>query len=177
LEDASLIQGCLKNDRKTQFLLYKKYYGFVSGICLRYLRSEPEARETTNDIFLKVFTKISLYQTDKGTFITWLRVLAVRSCLDKIKLSSFHDHIQSLNEESDSVSVPLIESFAVRDILVLLNQLPGKQSIIFNLFIVEGYTHEEIGCLLGISVGNSRWCLSDAKHRLRGMIVQSSDKI
>jgi RNA polymerase sigma factor (sigma-70 family) len=134
---------------------------------MRYLRKEPEARETTNDIFLKVFTKISLYNPSKSAFITWLRILAVNTCLDKMKLSSFQFEVRSLEEDMETAPVYMEDSFTAADILGMINQLPGQQSVIFNLFVVEGFSHEEIGSLLGISPGNSRWYLSDAKKRLR----------
>lgn len=157
--------------------MYKKHYAFVSGICLRYLRKEPEARETTNDIFLKVFTKIPLYNPSKSAFVTWLRTLAVNTCLDKMKLNSFHFETRSLEEDIETGQVSIEDSFTSADILGMINQLPRQQSVIFNLFIVEGYSHEEIGSLLGISVGNSRWYLSDAKKRLRRIFFQPGYKI
>jgi len=177
LEDPLLIQGCLKNDRKAQFQLYKNYFDFVSGICLRYLRSEEEARETTNDIFLKVFTKISLFNPSKGAFSTWLRTLSVHTCLDRMKLGSFRSNLQSLNEEPESYSIPSVESLQLNDMLRLLNELPQRQLAIFNLFVVEGYSHDEIGNMLGISPGNSRWHLSDAKQRLKKMFIQNGHEI
>ncbi|MEJ0080248.1 MAG: sigma-70 family RNA polymerase sigma factor [Puia sp.] len=155
----------------------KKHYAFVSGICLRYLRKEPEARETTNDIFLKVFTKISLYNPSKSAFITWLRTLAVNTCLDKMKLSSFHFEFHTLEEERETSQLSIEDSFTAADILGMINQLPPQQSVIFNLFIVEGFSHEEIASLLDISSGNSRWYLSDAKKRLRRIFTQPGYKI
>ena len=137
LEDAQLIRGCLDNDRKSQFELYKKHYAFVSGICLRYLRKEPEAREATNDIFLKVFSKISLYSPSKSAFITWLRTLTVNTCLDKMKLSSFQFETRSLEEDIDTGSVSIEDSYTTADILGMINRLPGQQSVIFNLFIAS----------------------------------------
>lgn len=107
----------------------------------------------------------------------WLRTLAVRTCLDRIKLVSFQDHFQTLQEDTEFLSFPVDEIFAVKDILSLLNQLPRKQSVIFNLFIVEGYSHDEIGHMLGISAGNARWYLSDAKKRLRTIIIQKGQQI
>ena len=144
---------------------------------MRYLKKEPEARETTNDIFLKVFTKISLYNPAKSVFITWLRILAVNTCLDKMKLSSFQFEVRSLDEDLETATVPVEDSFTAADILGMINQLPGQQSVIFNLFIVEGFSHEEIGALLGISSGNSRWYLSDAKKKLRRIFSQPPYKI
>lgn len=177
MEEAQLIQGCLDNDRKSQFELYKKHYAFVSGICLRYLRKEPDARETTNDVFLKVFTKISLYDPSKSALITWIRTLAVNTCLDKMKLSSFHFEARALEEDMITEVVSVEDSFTATDILGMIHQLPNQQSVVFNLFIVEGFSHEEIGSLLGISAGNSRWYLSDAKKRLRRIFFQPGCKI
>ncbi len=177
LDDLMLIQGCLKNDRKAQFQLYKNYFAFVSGICLRYLRVEQEARESTNDIFLKVFTRISQFNPSKGSFSTWLRTIAVRTCLDKMKLNSFSHFYASLDEETDLFSIPSVEYIELRDMLNLLNDLPPRQLAIFNMFVVEGYSHEEIGDILNISSGNSRWYLNDAKQKLKKIFIQNGHAI
>jgi RNA polymerase sigma factor (sigma-70 family) len=177
LEDPTLIQDCLKNDRKAQFKLYKDYFDFVSGICVRYLGREEEARETTNDIFLKVFTKISLFDPSKGAFSTWLRRLSVNACLDKMKLGSFNDNLQSLREEDEFFHIPSVQFMELDEMLALVNQLPPRLLVVFNLFVVEGYSHEEVGDMLGISAGNSRWHLSDAKQRLKKIFIKNGHEI
>ncbi len=158
-------------------MLYEKYYGFVSGICLRYLKEEALARETVNDIFLKLFTKISLYDAAKASLITWLRTIAVHTCLDKMKLSSFENKILSLDSEAATADFTIDDTHTAENILELMDDLPKRQRAIFNLFIVEGYAHDEIGKMLGISAGNSRWYLNDAKQRIRNALTQTGYKI
>lgn len=177
LDDTKLIQACILNNRKAQFELYRKYYAFVSGICIRYLKEEAVARETVNDIFLKLFTKISAFDITKASFITWLRTIAVHTCLDKMKLSAFENKTLPLDTETIKDELPAAENFTAESILQVLHTLPNRQSAIFNLFIVEGYTHDEIGKMLHISAGNSRWYLNDAKQRVRKALSQTGYKV
>ena len=81
--------------------------------------------------------------------------------------------MQSLDEETESFCIPSIETLELKDMLTLLNELPPRQLAIFNLFVVEGFSHEEIGNMLGISPGNSRWHLSDAKQRLKKLFIKN----
>ena len=176
LADTKLIHACISNNRKAQFELYRKYYAFVSGICLRYLKEEAVARETVNDIFLKLFTKITTFNAAEASFTTWLRTIAVRTCLDKMKPGAFEHRTLPLDTETVTDELPT-EGVITESILQVLHTLPQRQSVIFNLFIVEGYTHEEIGKMLHISAGNSRWYLNDAKQRVRKVLSGTGYKI
>ena len=149
----------------------------MSGICIRYLKEEQLARETVNDIFLKLFTKISMFDASKASFITWLRTMAVHTCIDKMKLSSFENKTLPLDEENEHGSLDIDSSITAEKILEILHALPRRQSVIFNLFIVEGYSHEEIANMLHISAGNSRWYLNDAKQRIRSVLLQTGYKV
>jgi RNA polymerase sigma-70 factor (ECF subfamily) len=174
LQDNSLIQGCKANDRKAQFEFYQKYFAFVSGICLRYLSSAATAREVTNDVFLKLFTKIALFDAARGSIMAWIKTIAVNTCLDKLKLTSFEQFHTELEEKHEAFADAVPEErLTTADLLLFLQKLPEKQSVIFNLFVVEGYSHDEIAAMLHISSGNSRWYVSDAKQRLKKLITAS----
>lgn len=177
MNDNPLIKACAANDRKAQFALYQKHFAFVSGICLRYLKHEGLARETTNDIFLKAFTKIKLFDARKGAFTTWLRTVAVRTCIDKLKLQSFENLSQPLTEENTATEIAHETLQTTADVLKILQAIPEKQSTIFNLFVVEGYSHDEIGKMLGISPGNSRWYLSDAKQKIKKIMIETGYQV
>ena len=173
MDEALLIQACVANDRKAQFALYQKYFAFVSGICLRYLKDEGLAREVTNDVFLKAFTKMNTFESSKASLPTWLRAIAVNTCLDKLKLKLFGSHHLPLTENSVAAELVYDAEITIADLLHILSLIPQKQSVIFNLFVVEGYTHEEIGKMLNISAGNSRWYLNDAKQRIKKVMAEA----
>jgi RNA polymerase sigma factor (sigma-70 family) len=173
LDESLLIQACVANDRKAQFALYQKHFAFVSGICLRYLKDEGLAREVTNDVFLKAFTKMGTFDSNKASLLTWLRVIAVNTCLDKLKLKSFENHHLPLTEDTAAAELVYDAEITTADLLHILGLIPQKQSVIFNLFVVEGYSHEEIGKMLNISAGNSRWYLNDAKQRIKKLMIET----
>ena len=174
LQETILINKCLNNDRKAQFEFYQQYFAFISGICLRYLPDAPAAREITNDVFLKIFKKLSLYDAAKGSLLAWMKMIAVNTCLDKLKLKQFEAHHVAIEEEHNALADTVKEhQLGAEDLMAFLKMLPEKQAVIFNLFVVEGYSHEEIGSLLNISSGNSRWYLADARQRLKKLITAS----
>ena len=118
-----------------------------------------------------------MFDEGKASFITWLRAIAVHTCLDKIKLSAFENKTLPLNEDADQNELEVDRSLTTEKILEIVHALPRRQSVIFNLFIVEGYTHDEIGKMLNISAGNSRWYLNDAKQRVRKALTQTGYKV
>ncbi len=118
-----------------------------------------------------------MFDVAKASFITWLRAIAVHTCLDKIKLSAFENKTLPLNEETGSSEISDETIAATENILQVVHALPRRQSAIFNLLIVEGYTHYEIGKMLHISPGNSRWYLNDAKQRVRKILTETGYKV
>ena len=164
-----MIQGCAANERNAQFAFYQKYFSFLSGICLRYVFQKEVTREITNDVFLKIFKHIGEYDPKKGQLLSWMKVIAVHTCIDYLKSrKEFLLDIEKLSENSTD-AIPAHE-LTTNDVLKYLQVLPQKQAVVFNLYVVEGYSHEEIGALLNISAGNSRWHLSIAKQSLKKLM-------
>lgn len=166
-----MIASCKKGDRKAQEQLYRSYYKAMMGLCLRYTKNEPDAVEILNGAFLKVFTHIQRYDPAQGSIYTWIRTIVVHSCLDFVKLKSRsvpHKELdQALEVHLDADAVSKLE---VAVLLQLIRQLPPATQAVFNLYVMEGYNHAEIGQLLAISEGTSKWHLSEARKRLQQMI-------
>lgn len=137
------------------------------SISLRYARNRDEAAEVLNDSFLKVFENISKYNTGQP-FKAWLRRIIINTAIDYYRKNKKHHELLDIeNTETELIDYGLIEKFEIEDLQVLLNVLPEKYRITFNLYEIEGYNHNEIAGLLNIAPGTSRSNLTRAKALLR----------
>jgi RNA polymerase sigma factor (sigma-70 family) len=170
-----LIEGCKNNDRKAQELLYRNFYKVMMGLCLRYTKSEEDAKLVLNTGFFKVFKHINKFESAKATLYTWIRSIIVNSCLDHIKSKQSSVVTNELHEAEVIHIEPDISSrMNEAEILLLIKNLPPATLAVFNLYVIDGYTHNEIATLLGISEGTSKWHLSEARKNLKQQI---QDKI
>jgi RNA polymerase sigma factor (sigma-70 family) len=170
----NVLKGCCRGDLKAQENLCKQYYGYVMSIALRFSSCHDNALEIANDSFLKIFRKIGSYQIDKE-FKTWVRKIVVNTAIDyyrKDKKNSIEISIEAAcNETVDEV---VSNNLSAEELLKLINSMPVKYRYIFNLFEIEGYSHDEIALQLGITASNSRANLTRAKKMLRKMILINS---
>lgn len=160
-----MLNRCSLGDRKAQEHLYRSYYGYAMSIALRYSCSREMAEEIVNDSFLKVFTKLESHQYDKS-FKAWLRKIVINTAIDhnrrNIKALDTIELREPLHEIPDSE-----ENFPkAEEIIALLHKLAPMYRMVFNLYIMEDYSHEEIAQQLNISVNTSRANLSRAKERI-----------
>lgn len=172
IDDNALLEHCIRNQTKAQEELYKRYYAYAMGICLRYCRSREEAQEVLNDAFFKVFTKGESYSYHQS-FKAWLRRILVNCAIDYYRRQKKHyNHldVEEIKEEAEEPTV--LDLLSVKEIYSLIQTLPDHFRLTFNLFEIEGYSHNEISDMLGISVGTSRSNLSRAKSKLRKLIEQ-----
>lgn len=168
-----LLQKSLRGDRKSQEKLYRQFYGFAMSVCVRYTQSRDEALEIVNDSFLKVFTKGDQYDS-KYPFKAWFRRIIVNTALDFYRSQQkhyFHENIEEAYEVSSNDSSPLSQ-LNHEEIIMLIQRLPSGYKMVFNLFVIDGFSHEEISNQLGISVGTSKSNLSRAREALRKMILK-----
>ena len=169
-----LITGCRKGDRLSQKRIYQQFYGYGMNIANRYARKEEEAEEIVNDTFVKIFTKIHLYNSDLS-FVGWLHRIVVNSAISylrKYDASYFTENVDlGIDHE---VSDNIINKLSADEILNMVQQLPTSYRIAFNLYAVEGYQHNEIAKMLSISEGTSKSNLSIARKKLKDMVEKSA---
>lgn len=166
-----LIQGCKRKDRDSQRLLYQHYYVYALSICFRYSRSMAEAREVVNDGFMKVFTKIDQYSPE-SSFKGWLRKIMINASIDQYRKEIRHQHQHDVNMNGVAASEPLVISeLSHEELLTIVQRLSPAYRAVFNLYAIDGYTHDEIGKLLGISTGTSKSNLLKARENLRKMLA------
>ncbi|MBX3256750.1 MAG: RNA polymerase sigma factor [Chitinophagaceae bacterium] len=166
--DIDLINGCISNDRQAQERLYKQFYVSMTSICMRYTHNEHDAIEVLHNGFLKVFKHIHQFDHMKASLYTWIRTIMVNTAIDFVR--QHHKHARQL--ELDQATEPYIDSEALQkldagELLHLVRKLPRATQTVFNLYVIEGYTHKEIGVKMGISEGTSKWHLSEARKLLQ----------
>jgi RNA polymerase sigma-70 factor (ECF subfamily) len=169
-----IISGCLKKEPKSQALLYRKFYGYAMAICLRYTSQEEEAVEVLNDGFLKVFSKINQHQ-QIDTFKGWIRKIMINTAIDYYRKNK-KVKFQELNEVPDNqfVNSDILEYLSAEEIIHYIQTLPPVYRVVFNLYVLEGYSHKEISEKLSITESTSRSHLSVANSKLR-VILEKKD--
>ena len=176
---SELIDGCLKGNRKCQQQVYQRLYGKMMSVCMRYAKNREEAQDLLQEGFLKVFTKIKYYNGE-GSFEGWVRRIIVNTAIDfyrKNKNISFtvnSDYVEDLKEQ-ESEEEEEGEKFGglkADDVIRALQDLSPAYRAVFNLYVLEGLTHQEIADQLGISVGTSKSNLAKAKMNLRKMFAK-----
>jgi RNA polymerase sigma factor (sigma-70 family) len=168
----NLIKGCIEGNRLAQKYLYERYFSTMMNICHRYIRNHEEALEVLNTGFLKIFTKIHLYQ-NKGSFEGWMKRIMVNTSIDMLRQRSplqNTDEITVFNEPF--VENEVIDRLSTEELMNLLNQLSKSSKTVFSLFIVDGYSHKEIGTMLNISENTSKWHLAAAKKEFKRLIEE-----
>ncbi|MES2375724.1 MAG: RNA polymerase sigma factor [Bacteroidota bacterium] len=171
-----IINGCVANKRKAQEELYLFYYAGMYRLCMRYLRSDDLVPEALNTGFLKVFTKIKSYHEAKGNLKGWISAIMIRSCIDLQRSELRFQHYEDITETDNTPSLTpnALDRLYAADLLAYVRALPGATQMVFNLYEVDGFDHNEIATMLDISASTSRWHLSSAKQQLRQIINQKN---
>jgi RNA polymerase sigma-70 factor (ECF subfamily) len=168
-----LIRGCIKQDRKCQKMLYKAFYGFAMGICLRYAGNRDEAAEVMNQGFFKVFTHIESFDMSRP-FKAWLGKIMMNVSIDFYRANlkmAYTEDLDSAEHISDGELAD--KNLNYNDLLMMVQQLPQAYRTVFNLFAIEGYSHDEIGAMLNINAGTSKSNLHKARQKLKQMILKA----
>lgn len=172
----TLIKDCAKGDRKAQFQLYRSCFGLLMSVCLRYRKNQEDATEILNVGFMKILTNLDKYK-DHIPFEAWSRRIMINTLIDDFRKNrKVKELIESTDFEHEKIyndSVDYNEAdlqFDAEDLQAIINQLPPMSGKVFNLFAIDGYSHKEIGSMLGISDGTSKWHLSFARKKLQGMV-------
>ena len=169
-----LLDSCRKGNRSSQDRLYKACYAYCMGVCLRYSRSRDEAIEIVNEGFLKVFLNLDKY-TEGLSFKGWIRRIMINSAIDYFRRNERHYHSLDISHaQYASTSETVLDSLSEKEIIDAIQRLPASYRVVFNLFVIEGYKHEEIANQLNISVGTSKSNLAMARNKLKKIILQES---
>ncbi len=177
---SSLIDGCCKNDRNSQRDLYHWLYDYAMKISFRYVSRQEEAEELVNESFIKLFKNIQQFDGTRAgeteaLLKGWFKRIVVNTCIDHLRKTHLKLVSQEISEESETFADDrenAVDKLLYREIIEAIKKLTPVYRTVFNLFVIEGYSHEEISDMLNISVGASKSNLSKARHNLRKIIIQ-----
>jgi RNA polymerase sigma factor (sigma-70 family) len=167
------LRGCLKQDRAAQKKLYQCFFGYAMSVCVRYSKDTEEAKDVLNDGFIKVFTKIAQYHPPKP-FKGWLRRIMINTALDNYRHNLKNYFLQDIEKAAPACDPYNVEQqLNYEYMMALVQQLSPGYRAVFNLYVIDGYTHEEISEMLGIAVGTSKSNLAKARANLREALTRS----
>ena len=174
--ESDLIEGCIKGDRKMQYELYERFAPKMYGVCLRYAANTEEAEDILQEGFIKIFKKISSYRGD-GSFEGWIRRIFVNTAIEQFRKKTY---LQPITEQEESTIegkyISVLDNMAEKDIIKLIQQLSPGYRTVFNMYVIEGFTHKQIAESLNISEGTSKSQLSRAKLILQDLVKKYVDK-
>lgn len=168
-----LIQGCMRNERSSQEKLYRLFYPKMMAMVRRYIDHEMQAEEVMNNGYLRAFQKIGQYNF-QGSFEGWLRKIIFHAVSDYVKQNNRYSEKVILVEKDEVVHKDHADKLYYDQLLQLVQLLPDATRTVFNMYVMEGFTHKEIGNLLGISEGTSKWHLSEGRKLLKEKIEKLS---
>lgn len=179
-----IIQGCIRNERRAQEELFKLFYGKMLAVCMRYISDRDSAQEVLQEGFIKIFEKLEVFDY-KGSFEGWIRRIVANTAIDSIRRSKRNPYLT--DNDADFVT-DTYDPMAEREehdfhdlkaelALEAIQQLSPAYRTVFNLYVMENYSHKEIGELLGISEGTSKSNLAKAKMNLQKILSEKFLKI
>ena len=177
------IEGCRRGESKSQRWIFERYYRLMFGVCMRYVSDRDAVQDVVQEGFLKVFTNIEGY-TFKGSFEGWIRRIMVNTSIDAIRRrkatglvlgeeKSFEEVVHE-GEEYDVVDDE--QEFTVKDVQTAMASLSPMYRAVFNLYVFDNMTHQEIAVKLGISVGTSKSNLAKARRNLRKILIEKKNR-
>lgn len=175
-QTTKLVKGCIANERSAQGDLYKMFYAEMIRLCYRYLKSDDLAKEALNLGFLKVFMNITAFDTKKGELGTWIKTIMVRTCIDLNRKELKFAPDQEKADAADMVFIlpAVLQKLYAEDLLNNVRTLPAATRLVFNLYVIDGYSHKEISEQLNIGESTSRWHLTEAKKQLRALLTPTA---
>lgn len=166
-----LLNACRKQDRLAQKELYRQFYRYAMSVALRYGDDENEAIEITNDAFLKVFLNINRYDASKP-FKPWFRRILINTAINQVKKKQRFKLTQLMEAEFEIPSTEdILARIGFEELMKMVRSLSLAYRTVFNMYVIDGYTHEEIATTLGISVGTSKSNLARAREKLRQLLI------
>ncbi|HEY4326606.1 MAG TPA: sigma-70 family RNA polymerase sigma factor [Mucilaginibacter sp.] len=167
-----LVKGCINNERTAQEALYKLFHADMLRVCYNYLPDKELAKEAFNSGFLKVFQSIQNFNNEKGELGGWIRKIMIYTSIDLSRKELKFNSAVSLGKDEDDffISPSVLEKLYFEDIQQNIRLLPRATQMVFNLSVIDGFTHKEIGEQLNISEGTSRWHLAEAKRKLKSLL-------
>lgn len=165
-----IIEGCSRNELQSQEKLYKLCYNEMIKICYRYADDADGAGTIFNNAMLKVYKNIGTYK-EQGKLLSWIKTIIINCCIAFCKKKSVFNKKSLQNDNPHFVIQPdVLNNVSGKEIQLFIKRLPKATAVVFNMYVYEGFTHKQIGEILEISDGTSKWHLSEAKRYLKNKL-------
>ena len=179
-----LLKDCAANKRDSQKMLYAHFYGYLMAICLRYAKNNDDAIEILNDGFLKIFKEagkfVSVHESVTADFKGWIKRIVIYTAIDHYRKYDKHNHhaeISDIHNDTIDTDENQLEKISYKEIIECIQQLSPAYRTVFSLFVLDGFSHQEIGEKLGIAIGTSKSNLSKARQHLQKMLIAKNNII
>ena len=168
----NIVKDCASGKVRAQEKLYRMFAPKMFGVCLRYAKDSTEAEDNLQDGFVKVFTNIKKFRHE-GSFEGWIRRIMVNVCLEKYRKQRLLHPVEDVGiYDSPGTSDDIIEKISTGELLELIQKLPPRYRLVFNMFVLEGMSHQEISKELGITEGTSKSNLARARDILKRRVKE-----
>jgi RNA polymerase sigma factor (sigma-70 family) len=175
-----IIQGCIQAKRDSQKEFYKIFYGFSMAIAMRYCSLNEDAMEVVNDAFLKIFRQLHTFEPRHSNYEAslkgWMKSILIHTAVDHFRKNNKHPFFSDITEErpdEKDMAESSIDKMSYKEIMEIVQRLSPVYRTVFNLYVIDGYKHEEIASQLNISVGTSKSNLSKAKTNIQKMLKEA----
>ena len=175
-----LISGCLDNDRRCQQKIYEQFYGKMLGVCMRYANDLDTGKDLAQEGFIKLFANLHKYKSD-GSFEGWVRRIFVNNAIDSFRRKKHREivpendyRVMNLADDKDEHAFLDEEEKTIkpRDVIAAMQRLSPAYKMVFNLYVMENYSHQEIADEIGISIGTSKSNLAKARMNMRKILQE-----
>jgi len=168
-----LINNCKNNDTKAQSQLYKLFSGKLFSLCLKYSRNYAEAEDNLQDSFMTIFKKISQFN-NKGSFEGWLKRITINTALQRYRNKGVFNIINEENIEEVTIEIEE-DDISIDYLLSIIQELPDRYRMVFNLYVLDGYSHKDVASMLKITTGTSKSNLARARMILKDKITKRTE--
>jgi len=180
----AIIRGCITGERKSQKQLYERYYGYAFKIAFRYIYRYDKVADVVNDAFVKLFRHISQFTSDtegemEPRLMAWIKKIVVNTAIDELRKNNLMPQIGGIPENSwdePGGSAGADNMVLYKELITHVKSLPPSYGAVFNMYVIDGYSHPEIAEQLGISVGTSKSNLFKAKAYLQKLINKDTQQ-
>lgn len=168
-----IISECIDGSRKAQSMLYHQFAPKMFGVCLRYAKDATEAEDNLQDGFIKVFANLKNFRHD-GSLEGWIRRIMINVSLEKLRKQHLLYPVEDVAVyDTVNFSDDVLAKIAAEDLMKLIQQLPPRYRMVFNLYVIEGYSHQEIAQEMSITQGTSKSNLARAREILKKKIQEN----
>jgi len=175
ISDSDIIQRIMNGDKAAFRLLYERYCKLFLLICRRYFKTRQDAEDMLQESFVSIYKDLKQFDTSRGKFIHWGKRVVINTCLQKLRKKTVLDDFDDIDTKGYDIGIypEVINKLSLEELTKIIHKLPPGRKLIFNLYVIDGFTHKEISEQLGISVSTSKTQLMKAKKLLKSDIQNS----